>query len=264
MVPGRRRELIATSAARQPEKPALIKTTCTTCKLRELCTPCCGLSRSEMNDSARLLFTRLRIRRGESLYLAGDRFTSLYAVRKGFLKTTAILAKGRDQVTGFSMAGEVLGMDGIEEEKHSCNTLALEDGEVCAISFARLQELTLAIPSLQRHFHAMMSREIVRGHGVMLLLGSMSAEERMAMFLLDLSQRFAAQGCSASEFNLRLTREDIGSYLGLTVGTVSRMFSRFRESGLIAVRQKFVRIVDRDKLERAIGRSTRSGTANRP
>jgi len=177
-------------------------------------------------------------------------------VRKGFLKTTAILANGRDQVTGFSLTGEVLGMDGIEAEKHSGNTIALEDSEVCAISFARLQELTLAIPGLQRHFHTMMGREIVREYGVMLLLGSMSAEERMAMFLLDLSQRFTAQGCSASEFDLRLTREDIGSYLSLTVGTVSRMFSRFHESGLIAVRQKRVRIVDRGKLERLIVRGT--------
>ncbi len=261
LVPGRSGQPIPTTAARQPEEPALIKTTCSTCKLRELCTPCCGLSRSEINDSTRLLFARLRIRRGENLYLAGDRFTSLYAVRKGFLKTTAILAKGRDQVTGFSMTGEVLGMDGIEAQRHGCNTIALEDGEICAISFARLQELTLAIPSLQRHFHAMMSREIVREHGVMLLLGSMSAEERMAMFLLDFSRRFAAQGGTASEFNLRLTRENIGSYLSLTVGTVSRLFARFRESGLIAVRQKLVRIVDRGKLECVIGRSTRSGTA---
>jgi len=257
MVPGRSRRPITTSEARQPGKLALFKTACSTCNLRELCTPCCGLSRSEINDSARLLFTRLRLRRGESLYLAGDRFICLYAVRKGFLKSTALLAQGRDQVTGFSLTGEVLGMDGIEQERHSCNTIALEDSEICAISFARLQELTLAIPSLQRHFHTMMSREIVREHGVMLLLGSMSAEERMAIFLLDLSQRFAAQGCSASEFNLRLNREDIGSYLSLTVGTVSRIFSRFRESGLIAVRQKLVRIVDRDKLERVIGRTMR-------
>ena len=210
-----------------------------------------------MNGFARLMFTRLRLRRGENLYLTGNRFTSLYAVRNGFLKTTAVLAKGRDQVTGFSMTGEILGMDGIEQEIHTCNTIALEDSEICAISFAKLQELTLAIPSVQRHFHAMMSREIVRKHGVMLLLGSMNAEERMAMFLLNLSQRLAAQGDSASEFNLRLTREDIGSYLSLTLGTVSRIFSRFHDRGLIAVRQKFVRILDRDKLERVIGRAMR-------
>ena len=208
-----------------------------------------------MNDFARLMFTRLRLRRGENLYLTGNRFTSLYAVRNGFLKTTAVLAKGRDQVTGFSMTGEILGMDGIEQEIHTCNTIALEDSEVCAISFAKLQELTLAIPSVQRHFHAMMSREIVRKHGVMLLLGSMNAEERMAMFLLNLSQRLAAQGDSASEFNLRLTREDIGSYLSLTLGTVSRIFSRFHNRGLIEARRKFVRILDRDKLEQVIGRA---------
>lgn len=203
------------------------------------------------------MFNRLRIGRSENLYLAGNRFASLYAVRKGFLKTTAILEKGRDQVTGFSIPGEVLGMDGIEGGKHACNTVALEDSEVCAIPFSRSQELMLAIPGRQRHFHIMMSREIAREHGMMLLLGSMSAEQRMAMFLLDLSQRFAAHGHSASEFNLRLSRQEIGSYLSLTLTTVSRMFSRFHERGLIAVRQKFIRILDRDKLEQVIGRTTR-------
>jgi len=257
VIPGRRSAPIVSTAARQPGKLSVCRTSCSTCSLREFCPLCRGLSRSEMSLADRLVFTRLHLRRGESLYLAGDRFTSLYAVGNGFLKTTAILEMGRDQVTGFSMTGEVLGMDGIEEEKHTCSTVALENSDVCAISFARLQELTMAIPSLQRHFHTMMSREIVREHGMMLLLGSMNAEERMAMFLLNLSKRFAAHGCSASEFNLRLTREEIGSYLGLTLATVSRIFSKFHERGLIAVRQKFVRVLDRASLERVIGRATR-------
>ncbi len=198
---------------------------------------------------------RLRIARGDALYLAGERFSSLYVVRSGFLKTIAIVENGRDQITGFSITGEVLGLDGIEDGRHSCNTVALEESEVCAVSFARLQELTLAIPSLQRHIHRLMSREIVREHGMMLLLGGMTAEERMAMFLLNLSQRYAAQGCSASEFNLHLSRQEIGSYLSLTLGTVSRLFSRFDEMRLIDVRQKFVRILDQAGLERLIGRA---------
>ena len=145
-------------------------------------------------------------------------------------------------------------MDGIGPERHSCNTIALEDSEVCAIPFARLQELAHEVPSLQRQFHKMMSREIVREHGVMLLLGSMNAEERLAMFLLDLSQRFAARGYSRLEFHLRMTREEIGSYLGLKLETVSRTFSKFQEERLICVRQKFIRILDSAGLERVMGR----------
>jgi CRP/FNR family transcriptional regulator len=145
-------------------------------------------------------------------------------------------------------------MDGIGLERYTCNTIALEDSEVCAISFARLQKLAHEIPSLQRHFHRMMSREIVRKHRVMLLLGSMIAEERLAMFLLNLSQRFAARGYSPSEFNLRMTREEIGSYLGLKLETVSRTFSKFQEDGLIGVHQKLIRILDRAGLERVMDR----------
>jgi CRP/FNR family transcriptional regulator len=152
------------------------------------------------------------------------------------------------------MTGEVVGLDGIGPERHSCNTSALEDSDVCVIPFARLQELAREIPSLQRHFHKIMSREIVREHGVMLLLGSMNADERLAMFLLNLSQRFAAQGYSPSEFNLRTTREEIGSYLGLKLETVSRSFSKFQEQGMIGVQQKFIRILDSAGLERMMRR----------
>jgi CRP/FNR family transcriptional regulator len=227
---------------------------CSTCNLRELCLLCCGLTRSEMDVADRLVFNRSRVRRGESLSRTGDRFTYLYAVRNGLFKSTALLENGCNQVIAFSMTGEVLGMDGIGPERHTCNTIALEDSEVCAISFARLQKLAHEIPSLQRHFHRMMSREIVRKHRVMLLLGSMIAEERLAMFLLNLSQRFAARGYSPSEFNLRMTREEIGSYLGLKLETVSRTFSKFQEDGLIGVHQKLIRILDRAGLERVMDR----------
>ncbi len=216
--------------------------------------PCCGLTRSEMEIADRMVFNRPRVRRGETLYRTGDRFTFVYAVRNGFFKSTAVLDNGREQVTGFSMMGEVIGLDGIGQERHTCNTIALEDSEVCAIPFAGLQALAQEIPGLQRHFFKMMSREIEREHGVMLQLGSMNAEERLAMFLLDLSRRFAARGYSPSEFNLRMTRGEIGSYLGLKLETVSRTFSRFHEEGLIGVQYKFIRIRDSDGLERVMGR----------
>lgn len=254
IIPAGRRAPIDSAAATAPGKIAQFRTMCSTCNLRELCLPCCGLTRSEMDVADRLVFNRSRVRRGEILYCSGDRFTSLYAVRNGFFKSTAVLENGRDQVTGFAITGEVLGLDGIAPERHTCNTIALEDSDVCAIPFARLQQLAQEIPSLQRQFHKMMSREIVREHGVMLLLGSMNAEERLAMFLLNLSQRFAARGYSPSEFNLRMTREEIGSYLGLKLETVSRTFSKFQEEGIIRVQRKFIRILDRAGLERVMGR----------
>jgi CRP/FNR family transcriptional regulator, anaerobic regulatory protein len=254
IIPARRRAPADAEAALDSGTFAQCKTMCSTCNLRELCLPCCGLTRSEMDAADHLVFHRSRVRRGENLYRTGDRFASLYAVRNGFFKSTALLDNGRDQVTGFWMTGEVVGLDGIGPERHTCNTIALEDSDVCAIPFSRLQALAHEIPSLQRHVHRMMSREIVREHGVMLLLGRMNADERLAMFLLNLSQRFAARGYSPSEFNLRMTREEIGSYLGLKLETVSRTFSKFHEEGLIGVQQKFIRILDRAGLERVMGR----------
>jgi CRP/FNR family transcriptional regulator len=252
--PTRQRTPMDPATAFRSGNLAQCPTKCSTCNLRELCAPCCGLTRPEMDTAVQLVFNRARVRRGESLYRKGDRFTALYAVRNGFFKSTALLENGRDQVIGFAMTGEVLGMDGIGPELHTCNATALEDSDVCAISFAMLQKLAHQIPSLQRQFHRAMSREIVRERGVMLLLGSMNAEERIAMFLLNLSQRFAARGYSRSEFYLRMTREEIGSYLGLTLETVSRIFSKFQQEEMIEVQQKLIRILDSAGLHRVMGR----------
>lgn len=221
----------------------VIKTACSNCNLRELCLPF-GLSLEELERLDDLISTRRRIKRGDHLYRAGESFDSIYAIRSGFFKTDVLLEDGRDQVTGFQMAGELLGLDGISTEHHTCNAIALEDSEICAIPFNRLESLSREIHNLQHHFHKVMSREIVRDHGVMMLLGTMRAEERLAAFLLNLSQRFTARGFSHAEFYLRMTREEIGSYLGLKLETVSRAFSRFQEEGYIAVQQKHIRILN--------------------
>jgi CRP/FNR family transcriptional regulator len=228
------------------------KTMCSACNLREMCLPC-GLSGADMDLADQLVFTRRRIKRGESLYRTGDAFASLHAVRSGFFKSTLLIEDGRDQVTGFYMAGEILGMDGIGSDHHTCNLVALEDSEVCVIPYARLQEMSQEVPGLQRHFHKTMSREIVREHGVMLLLGSMRAEERLAAFLLNLVQRLHARGFSQSELVLRMTREEIGSYLGLKLETVSRAFSKFQDEQMISVQQKHVQILNADGLKAAMG-----------
>ena len=183
-------------------------------------------------------------RRGEYLYRSGEPFRALFAIRTGFFKTQVLHEDGREQVTGFQMPGEIIGMDAICSDAHTCDAVALEDSEICEIPFDRLEELSRELPALQRHLHKIMSREIVRDHGIMLLLGSMRAEERLAAFLLNLSQRFSARGYSPNAFLLRMTRQEIGSYLGLKLETVSRTFSNFQEAGLLNVNVRKVEIMD--------------------
>ncbi len=224
-----------------------LRAVCGNCSMRELCLPV-GLDQQEIATLDSLISSRRRLQRGEALYRTGDVFTSLYAVRRGFLKTYVLHEDGSEQVTGFQMTGEILGMDAISTDRHACDALALEDTEVCEVPFDALERLSGTIPTLQRHFHKTLSREIVRDQGLMLLLGSMRAEERLAAFLLNLSQRFSDRGYSRSEFNLRMTREDIGSYLGMKLETVSRTLSRFQDEGLLAVQGKAIQLLDLERL----------------
>ena len=227
---------------------AELKAACANCNLREICLPA-GLTTQELDQLDTLVNIRRKVKRGEALYRAGETFDAIFAVRSGFFKSRVTYEDGRDQVTGFFMGGEILGMDGIGHGTHNCDAVALEDSVVCSIPYEKLEELSREVTALQRHFHKLMSREIVRESGVMMLLGVMRAEERIAAFLLNLSQRLAARGYSPLEFNLRMTREEIGSYLGLKLETVSRAFSRFHADGLIEVQQKLVRIIDIEGLK---------------
>ncbi|MCE2774319.1 MAG: fumarate/nitrate reduction transcriptional regulator Fnr [Limnohabitans sp.] len=231
--------------------PSAIKVACSNCNLRELCMPV-GLSDSDMQRIDDIVATRRKIKRGTPLFRNGERFTSLYAIRTGFFKTCVATEDGRDQVTGFQMAGEIIGLDGIVNDQHTCDAVALEDAEVCVMPFERIEDLSREVTSLQHHVHKIMSREIVREHGVMLLLGSMRAEERLAAFLLNLVQRLHARGFSQSELILRMTRDEIGSYLGLKLETVSRTFSKFVEEQLVEVKQRYVRILNADGLRQIV------------
>ena len=207
-----------------------------------------GLSDGDLGKLDELVTQRRRIKRGSALFSNGDKFSALYAIRVGFFKTCVATEGGRDQVTGFQMAGEIMGLDGIVGDRHTCDAVALEDAEVCVMPYDRIEDLSRDVPALQTHVHRIMSREIVRDHGVMLLLGSMRAEERLAAFLLNLVQRLQARGFSSSELVLRMTREEIGSYLGLKLETVSRTFSKFAEEGIVEVKQRHVRILSSDAL----------------
>lgn len=232
-----------------------LKSACSTCSLRELCLPI-GLEPPELARLDTLIERKWMLRRGDYLFRAGAPFRSLYAIRSGFLKSYVLQEDGREQVTGFHMMGEIVGMDAISGDMHTCDAIALEGTEVCDIPFARLEELSRDMPTLQRHLHRIMSREIVRDYGVMLLLGSMKAEERLAAFLLNVSQRYAVRGYSPTSFRLRMTREEIGSYLGLKLETVSRAFSHFQEEGLVSVHNKEVELKDIEALRQLIGQHT--------
>ena len=229
-----------------------LKTRCSNCSMRELCLPI-GLEPDALRQLDELITKRVRLKKGELLYRAGDSFTALYAIRTGSCKTTVLAEDGREQVAGYHMLGDVIGMDGIGTERHGCQAVALEDTECCVLPFNELGDLTRSVAPLQHNLYQALSREIGRSQNAMLLLGSMRAEERLAAFLLNLSQRYRERGYSSTEFVLRMTREEIGSYLGLKLETVSRLFSRFQQEGLIQVQGRSIKLLDIAALKQLLG-----------
>lgn len=224
-----------------------LKTACAQCNLRELCVPG-DIPAIKLEQLDTLVAMRRRVKRGHALFRDGADFTALYAVRSGVFKTRMISNNAHDQITGFHMPGELLGLDGVATEHHNVDAIALEDSEVCVLPYADLERIAREFQPLQRQLHRVMSRELVRDHGVMALLGSMKAEERVAAFLINLSERFRLLGYSADEFMLRMTREEIGNYLGLKLETVSRFLSRFHEQKIIIANRKMIKIIDRERL----------------
>ncbi|CAD6538234.1 Fumarate and nitrate reduction regulatory protein [Paraburkholderia kirstenboschensis] len=220
---------------------------CSSCAMRQLCMPQ-GLSPDELSKLETLICSARSVHRGDALYRSGDRFDNIYAVRSGSMKTVMAHRDGREQVTGLRLAGEALGLDGISDDRHACSALALEDSTVCIVPYTALKSLCREIGSMQERLHKMLGEQIVREAAQMMVLGSLSADERVAAFLLDVSERNAQRGYSWAEFNLRMTREDMGSYLGMTLETVSRTLSRFQKRGLIDTQGKHIRIVDLDGL----------------
>jgi CRP/FNR family transcriptional regulator len=203
-----------------------------------------GLDETDILRLDEVIGRRRRIARDERLYQMGEPFRNLYAIRFGHFKTYQVNAAGEQQITGFQMAGELLGMDAISGDRHHCDAVALEDSEVCEIPFADLEALFGHVPALLRHFHRIMSQEITREQNVMLLLGNMRAEQRFAVFLVNLSARYAARGYSATSFQLRMSREDIGNYLGLTIESISRLLSRFKKQGLLTIDKREVTLLE--------------------
>lgn len=220
---------------------------CTSCLLSAFCLPE-GLTREDIEKLDTVVSVRRTVRRGHALYRTDDPFENIYAVRAGSFKSLLFNPDGREQVMSFQIAGELLGLDGLSSQRHACDAIALEDSQVCVIPFHRLEALCHDIPSIQQMVHQFLGEEIARERRLLMVLGNMRAEERLASFILDLSDRLTERGYSSREFHLRVTREEIGNYLGLKMETVSRIFSRFQDAGFIELQQKLIRIVDIDGL----------------
>ncbi|MGN2384864.1 helix-turn-helix domain-containing protein [Pseudomonas syringae] len=227
-----------------------LKAECSNCGVRELCLSV-GMSLTDTDRLSAIIPQPIKVKKGAALYHAGDPLQSLYAVRFGFFKTTISSQDGRDQLTGFQMSGELLGCDAISNDCHVCDAIALEDSEVCPIRFTHLERLSREMPSLQHNLNRALSKEIVRDHE-MLLLGNLNAEERMAAFLLNLSGRMFNRGYSATAFVLRMTREDIGSYLGLRLETICRAIANLRNLRIVSISGRQVEILDLNRLQALI------------
>ena len=221
---------------------------CSGCHLRSQCLPQ-GLHATEASWLDDMVSTQLAVPRGQALLRAGAPLEALYAVRTGFFKTRVTTEDGREQVAGFQMAGDLLGLAGIASGRHTVDAVALEDSQVCVIPFGRHPGVSPRVQALQQQLLRVMSRLIVHDHGVILLLGSLGVRERLAAFLIRLTQRLQALGYSASALVLRMTREDIGSYLGMKEETVSRAFTWLQAQGLLEVRQREIRILDPQGLQ---------------
>ena len=244
----------APMTAASPISINTLRSSCSTCSMHQLCLPI-GLGESDMHRLDQIIGRRRKVAKDSLLYRMEDPFTNLYAIRLGHFKTYQVSPGGEQQITGFQMAGELLGMDAISTDRHHCDAMALEDSEVCEIPFSRLEDLFGTIPTLLHHFHRMMSREITREQNVMLLLGNMRAEQRFAAFLVNLASRYSARGYSSTTFQLRMSREEIGNYLGLTIESISRLLSRLKKQGLLRVANREIELLDPERL-RAIAAGT--------
>lgn len=201
-----------------------------------------GLDRDTTECLERLSTKHLHIKCRAAIYRVGENFRTLFLVRSGSCKTMLLGKDGKYQIVDFHIAGDIIGIDGISSGFHECQATALEDMEVCLLPFDRIEDLARTSECFGHNLHKLLSRESGRAHGLMLMLGTMRAEKRLAAFLLDLSRRYQMCGYSSSEFILRMTREEIGSYLGLTLETVSRLFSRFQHDGVLEVRARSVKL----------------------
>lgn len=221
---------------------------CGDCRLAPICLPI-SLQLEDIDRLDDIIQRGRPIHKTDYLYRAGEEFKSVYAIRSGAVKTIKVTEDGEEQVTGFYLPGEIIGMDGLATNNHSNSAIALETSAICEIPFTRLEELSAKVPTLQRRFFQLMSKEITNDQQLITLLSKNSAEERIGSLLMSISTRNHNRGLSPTDFFLPMSRSDIGNYLGLTIETVSRVFSRLNKVGVITLDKKHIVINDLDELK---------------
>ena len=220
-----------------------VKVTCALCSLSELCLPR-GMGQEALDKLENIVQRASPLQKGEVLFREGDEFRGLYAVRAGLIKVFATTDDGEEQIIGFFLPGEMLGLDAVEHHIHACSAVALETSSYCSVPFSELSEICKEIPELQNQLFRIMSRELSSENKMLLTLGKKNSEERVATFLLTISIRYHQLGYSKNEFKLTMSRQEIGNYLGITFETVSRIFSRLQRNGIIKVNRKAIKIID--------------------
>lgn len=225
-----------------------LRVACKNCTLSTLCLPM-GLTPEDVERLDNIVKRNRPLHRGDHLFRSGERFRSLYVVKTGSVKTYSPSEEGGEQVLGFHLPGEIIGLDAIDKGVHACSAKVLETSAICEVPFHRFEELSSSIPSLQHQMYRLLSKEISQDTEMLLLLGKKSAEERLAAFLISMSRRLRKRGLCATDFFLSMSRHEIGNYLGLAVETVSRLFTRFQDEGLLRVDRKHVELLDLDSLE---------------
>jgi len=225
---------------------------CQDCSISQLCIPY-SLNETELDRLDNIIERKKPIQKGQEIFKAGQEMKCLYAIRSGTLKSYTITEQGDEQITAFHLAGDLVGFDGISNGTHPSFSQALETAMICEIPYDTLDNLSTTMPKLRQQILRLMSSEIVGDQNMILLLSKKNAEERLASFIHNLSTRFSARGFSPREFRLSMTRGDIGNYLGLTVETISRLLGRFQKSNMIAVKGKYISIIDEEQLAELAG-----------
>lgn len=251
-------QMVQTLTANSVISIANIKIACQNCSLASLCLPM-GLAPADVDKLETIVKRSRPLRRGDHLFETGSPFRNLYAVKTGSIKTYSLGPDGTEQVLGFHLPGELIGLDAIQSDQHRCAARVLETSSICELPFQRLEELASHIPSLQHQLFRLLSKEIGQDSDLAALLSHSPAEERLASFLLSLSERYRRRGFSPRKFILSMSRQEIGSYLGLALETVSRLFTRFQDDGILAVERKHIEIRDLDRLKALVQHNTNCG-----
>ncbi len=246
-----------------PIKLSSLKTACKSCNLHDLCLPL-GLDMGDIDKLDEIIKRSRPLQKGEYLFNSGDPFTSIYAVRSGSIKTFTESEQGDEQITGLYLPGELMGLDAIHDGEHLGSAIALETTSLCEIPFDILETLSSQIPGLHHQLFRIMSKEIASDQSLLMLMAQKSAEERLAAFLVNLSSRLKQRNFSETEFNLSMSRKDIGNYLGLTIETISRTFSRFQSEGILSTQRKYVKIHKLHTLKDMAGLSASCTETNCP